>query len=193
MPAYTYNVVNVVATAMFDRDLDLDAITNSAKVEIYPNPMLISLVVRLNVATALVFRSGKAVIAGAKSIRDVTRAVKRLAEIFRDAGIVIGRAEVFIQNIVVKADFGANINLDLASALLEEDVLYDPEQFPGIILRLEDPKATALIFSSGIAIIAGLRREEDVAKAVEKIYDKLQNTKSLIPREQQQIPNIHLA
>jgi transcription initiation factor TFIID TATA-box-binding protein len=93
----------------------------------------------------------------------------------------------------VKADFGANINLDLASALLEEDVLYDPEQFPGIILRLEDPKATALIFSSGIAIIAGLRREEDVAKAVEKIYDKLQNTKSLIPREQQQIPNIHLA
>ena len=161
MPAYTYNVVNVVATAMFDRDLDLDAITNSAKVEIYPNPMLISLVVRLNVATALVFRSGKAVIAGAKSIRDVTRAVKRLAEIFRDAGLDIGKARIIIQNIVVQADFDADINLDRASALIEGDVLYEPEQFPGIVLRLEDPKATALIFSSGRAIIAGLRREEE--------------------------------
>jgi transcription initiation factor TFIID TATA-box-binding protein len=192
VPAYTYNVVNVVATVMFGRDLDLDAIMNSAKAEIYPNPMLASLVVRLDGATALVFRSGKAVISGAKSIRDVARAVKRLAEIFRDAGIAIGKAMIVIQNIVVQADFGANINLDLASLLLEGDVLYEPEQFPGIVLRLEDPKATALIFASGRAIIAGLRREEDIAETVEKIYNELQRAESLIPREQQ-IPNIHVA
>jgi transcription initiation factor TFIID TATA-box-binding protein len=92
----------------------------------------------------------------------------------------------------VQADFGANINLDLASVLLEGDVLYEPEQFPGIVLRLEDPKATALIFSSGRAIIAGLRREEDIAETVEKIYNELQRAESLIQREQQ-IPNIHVA
>jgi transcription initiation factor TFIID TATA-box-binding protein len=180
-----YNIVNIVATVMFDRDLDLGAIHYSTKAEIYPNARLASLVVRLDDATALVFKSGKAVISGAKSIRDVTRAVKRLAEIFRDVGIAIGRAEIVIQNIVVQADFGANINLDLASELIEGDVLYEPEQFPGIILRLEDPEATALIFSSGRAVIAGLRREEDIAKTVEKIYNELQNTESLIPREQQ--------
>ena len=61
----------------------------------------------------------------------------------------------------MQADFDADINLDRASALIEGDVLYEPEQFPGIVLRLEDPKATALIFSSGRAIIAGLRREEE--------------------------------
>jgi transcription initiation factor TFIID TATA-box-binding protein len=170
---------------MFNRDLDLDAIMNSTKAEIYPNPTLASLVVRLDGATALVFRSGKAVISGAKSIKEVARAVKRLAEIFRDAGIAIGRAKIIIQNIVVQADFGADINLDYASALLEGDVLYEPEQFPGIVLRLEDPEATALIFSSGRAIIAGLRREEDIAETVEKIYNELQRTKSLIPRKQQ--------
>jgi transcription initiation factor TFIID TATA-box-binding protein len=76
---------------------------------------------------------------------------------------------------------------------LRGDTLYEPEQFPGIVLRLEDPKATTLIFASGRAIIAGLRREEDIAKIVEKIYDELQRTKSLIPREQEQIPNIHVA
>lgn len=185
VPAYTYNVVNIVATAIFDRDLDLDAILNSTKAEIYPNTRLASLVVKLDGATALVFRSGKAVISGAKSIKDVARAVKRLAEIFRDAGLDIGKARIIIQNIVVQADFGADINLDRASVLLEGDTLYEPEQFPGIILRLEDPKATALIFSSGMAIIAGLRREEDRAETVEKIYDELQRAESLIPREQQ--------
>jgi transcription initiation factor TFIID TATA-box-binding protein len=182
-----YNIVNMVATVMFDRELDLGAITDSAKAEIYPNPVSASLVVRLDGATALVFKPGKAVISGAKSIRDVTRAVKRLVEIFRDAGLDIGRAEIVIQNIVVQADFGANVNLDRASALLDGDVLYDPEQFPGIIVRLEDPKATVLIFSSGKAIITGLRREEDIAKTVEKIYNELQRTKSLIPREQMPI------
>jgi transcription initiation factor TFIID TATA-box-binding protein len=182
-----YNIVNIVATVMFDRDLDLDAIKDSAKAEIYPNPTLASLVVRLDGATALVFKPGKAVIPGAKSIRDVTKAVKRLAEIFRDVGLDIGRAEIVIQNIVVQADFGANVNLDRASELIEGDVLYEPEQFPGIILRLEDPKATALIFSSGRAIIAGLRREEDIAKTVEKIYNELQRAESLIPREQMPI------
>jgi TATA-box binding protein (TBP) (component of TFIID and TFIIIB) len=49
-----------------------------------------------------------------------------------------------------------------------------------------------LIFSSGRAIIAGLRREEDIAETVEKIYNELQRAESLIPREQQ-IPNIHVA
>jgi transcription initiation factor TFIID TATA-box-binding protein len=182
--ALKYNIVSIVATVMFDRDLDLDAIMDSAKAEIYPNTVLSALVVRLDCATALVFRSGKAVIAGAKSIRDVARAVKRLAEIFRDVGIAIGRAKIVIQNIVVQANFDADINLDRASALIEGDVLYEPEQFPGIVLRLEDPKATALIFASGRAIIAGLRREEDIAETVEKIYNELQRTKSLIPREQ---------
>jgi transcription initiation factor TFIID TATA-box-binding protein len=182
--APTYNIVNIVATAIFDRDLDLDAIMNSAKADIYPNPTIAALVVRLDGATVLVFRSGKAVISGAKSIKDVAGAVKRLAEIFRDAGIAIGKARIIIQNIVAQADFGANINLFYAAVLLEGDTLYEPEQFPGIVLRLEDPKATALIFSSGRAIIAGLRREEDIAETVEKIYNELQRTKSLIPREQ---------
>jgi transcription initiation factor TFIID TATA-box-binding protein len=114
-----YNVVNIVATVMFDRDLDLDAVENSAKANIYPNPMLASLVVRLDGATALVFKSGKAVISGAKSIKEVARAVKRFAEIFRDAGLDIGRAKIITQNIVVQTDFGANVNLDRASVLLE--------------------------------------------------------------------------
>lgn len=117
MPAY--NVVNIVATVMFDRDLDLDAVENSAKANIYPNPMLASLVFRLDGATALVFKSGKAVISGAKSIKEVARAVKRFAEIFRDAGLDIGRAKIITQNIVVQTDFGANVNLDRASVLLE--------------------------------------------------------------------------
>jgi transcription initiation factor TFIID TATA-box-binding protein len=114
-----YNVVNIVATVMFDRDLDLDAVENSAKANIYPNPMLASLVFRLDGATALVFKSGKAVISGAKSIKEVARAVKRFAEIFRDAGLDIGRAKIITQNIVVQTDFGANVNLDRASVLLE--------------------------------------------------------------------------
>jgi transcription initiation factor TFIID TATA-box-binding protein len=47
--------------------------------------------------------------------------------------------------------------------------MYEPEQFPGAIYRMNDPKVVLLVFSSGKLVITGARREEQVYEAVERM------------------------
>ena len=54
-----------------------------------------------------------------------------------------------------------------------ENVEYEPEQFPGLVYRVKEPKAVILIFSSGRIVCVGARSTEDVSKAVEKVSEKL--------------------
>jgi transcription initiation factor TFIID TATA-box-binding protein len=50
-----------------------------------------------------------------------------------------------------------------------ENVMYEPEQFPGLIYRMTEPKVVLLVFASGKLVITGAKREEQVHEAVEKI------------------------
>ena len=51
--------------------------------------------------------------------------------------------------------------------------MYEPEQFPGLIYRMENPKAVILIFSSGKLVCTGAKKEEEVHQAVMKLHQKL--------------------
>jgi transcription initiation factor TFIID TATA-box-binding protein len=73
-----------------------------------------------------------------------------------------------IQNIVAKADLGVKINLNkLASSL--EIIEYDPESFPGLTLKLKDPKATFLIFGTGKIVITGCKNVKVMKGACAKV------------------------
>jgi transcription initiation factor TFIID TATA-box-binding protein len=49
--------------------------------------------------------------------------------------------------------------------------IYEPEQFPGLMLRLAAPtNATVLLFSSGKAIITGLRSEQSAQVACDELF-----------------------
>ncbi|MGC8662239.1 MAG: hypothetical protein ACP5RT_00410 [Candidatus Micrarchaeia archaeon] len=70
-----------------------------------------------------------------------------------------------IQNIVVSADFHATINLyDLSRNVKEVD--YEPEQFPGAIFRIKDPKAVIILFKNGKLICTGSSTEADIKKVL---------------------------
>ena len=85
-----------------------------------------------------------------------------------------------IQNIVTSADLGARINLNkIAMSLTLDKIEYEPEQFPGLVYRLDDPKVVVLLFGSGKLIITGGKVHEDAERAVDKIYQDLQNLKML--------------
>ena len=47
--------------------------------------------------------------------------------------------------------------------------MYEPEQFPGAIYRMAEPKVVILIFSTGKLVITGAKEEKQVHEAVEKI------------------------
>ena len=59
--------------------------------------------------------------------------------------------------------------LDLFKTAMESDnVEYEPEQFPGAILRIHEPKLTLLLFKNGKLICAGAKNEELLKKGLRK-------------------------
>ena len=75
-----------------------------------------------------------------------------------------------IQNIVSSADLSCNINLK-EIALQVHRTSYNPAKFTGLIMRIKEPKTTALIFPNGKMVCLGAKNEEDSYKAC-KVYAK---------------------
>ena len=86
--------------------------------------------------------------------------------------------EVKVENIVASTVFAEKLDLDVISQSLEETE-YEPEQFPGLVYRLKEPKAGLLIFSSGKIVCAGARNTKDVSKAAEKLFEELSSLRLL--------------
>ncbi|MCC6004975.1 MAG: hypothetical protein LM590_11620 [Thermofilum sp.] len=77
-----------------------------------------------------------------------------------------------VQNIVASANLRGTVDLERAAFLLENS-MYEPEQFPGLIYRMQDPKVVLLIFSSGKVVCTGAKKEEEVKRAVDNIHRTL--------------------
>ena len=52
--------------------------------------------------------------------------------------------------------------------------MYEPEQFPGLIYRMDDPKVVILLFASGKLVCTGAKKEENVYEAVCKLHETLE-------------------
>jgi len=65
-----------------------------------------------------------------------------------------------------------NLN-NLTFHLPFDKVEYEPEQFPGLIYRLDYPKVVCLIFGSGKMVITGARHKDEILDAVQIIQDEL--------------------
>lgn len=79
-----------------------------------------------------------------------------------------------IENIVASVSLGIRIPLEKLVEHLEVTE-YEPEQFPGLVYRIKDPKAATLIFSSGKIVCTGARKIEDIEYAVKTISKKLKS------------------
>jgi len=95
--------------------------------------------------------------------------------------VIMAEPRIEIQNMVACADLKARIDLeDLALNLRK--TIYEPENFPGLIYVMDEPKVTLLLFTNGKIVCAGAKSENDVYRAVAKIHDTLE-TKGLIEPE----------
>jgi hypothetical protein len=109
----------------------------------------------------------------AKSEASARTAIRRVADQLKAHGIVIvGKPEAKIENIVASGDLGGIISLEDVAARLTR-TLYEPEQFPGLVYRMDEPKVVILIFASGKLVIAGTKREADLWLAAEKLKETL--------------------
>ena len=81
-----------------------------------------------------------------------------------------GKKEIKIVNIVVSTGLEKEIPLEKMAATLP-NTEYNPEQFPGLVLRIKDPKTSALIFSSGKVVCTGARTMGDVDRSIQSIIN----------------------
>jgi len=112
---------------------------------------------------------------GAKSLEHVKTAIDLVAKQIGAAGIPVNKnPEIVVQNIVATSDLAAQIDLNaIAISLGGGKVEYEPEQFPGLVYRIDEPKVVVLLFGSGKLVCTGARTPADVEKAVEKITAEL--------------------
>jgi transcription initiation factor TFIID TATA-box-binding protein len=171
------SIENVVASASLDQKIDLLAIMKVFRnVEYRPKqfPGLVFRLKRPKTAT-LIFGSGKMVCTGAKSEKMARSAVKKVVRELKNNGIIIlGKPKIVIQNIVASANLHGKIDLETAADIME-NVMYEPEQFPGLIYRMGEPKVVMLLFASGKLVCTGAKHEDMVREAVEKLHEILED------------------
>jgi transcription initiation factor TFIID TATA-box-binding protein len=174
-PDISIRIENVVASGKLDHELDLQFISRVAPSAEYRPEVFPGLVYRLRKpkSVSLIFSSGKIVCAGAKSERQAKMAINKVVEELKMKGIVIaGNPLVRIDNIVASADMRGQIDLE-GMAESKRGTLYEPEQFPALIYRSEDPRVVMLVFSSGRVICSGAKRERDAKRALYKLFEEL--------------------
>ena len=171
-----YKVVNIVASVNVKEEIDLYRIARKYK-DIEWNPERFpGLTMRIPKpkSCVLIFKTGKLIVTGVSKENDVYTVTNYVIERLKNAGIHIkSEPEIKIQNVVASGDLGSEINLDMASILMER-AIYEPEVFPGMIYRMNKPKAAYLIFSSGKIVIAGAKTEEIIKEGVEKLKSQLE-------------------
>ncbi len=167
-----FKIENVVATVVvkITEKIDLNQIARKlSDVEYNPErfPGLVMRIVKPK-ATILIFSTGKMVVTGMRQASEAPNVVEKVVKNIRKAGIKVSNPEITIQNIVASGDLHTNIDLNMATIVMEH-AMYEPEVFPGLIYRMQDPKTVFLIFSTGRIVCTGAKNKEIVREAVLKL------------------------
>ena len=178
MPVFdaSIRVQNVVASVTLNQKIDLNAVVKGNPLVEYRPEKFPGLVYRLKKpkTAILIFRTGKMVCTGAKSEKESKKAVLKVVKELKKSGIIIiGKPEIKVVNIVASANLLGRIELEDCAYSLGR-TMYEPEQFPGLIYRMDEPKVVILLFASGKLVCTGATKEEDVYEAVAKLHKNLE-------------------
>lgn len=170
-------VHNVVASGGFDKKVPLTRLSVGLKRTEYEPEQFPGLVYRLDnpKAAALIFNSGKIVCTGTKSVAQAHEAVANLLKDIQEIDPEVTAVnDLTIQNMVASTFFPTELNLNKIAFDLE-GTEYEPEQFPGLVYRLDGPKVVFLLFKSGKVICTGAKSHEMIEESVIKLRANLKD------------------
>ncbi|MBN2052154.1 TATA-box-binding protein [Candidatus Woesearchaeota archaeon] len=172
-------VVNIVVSTSLEHDIPLEKMAATLSNTEYNPEQFPGLVIRIKdpKTSALIFSSGKVVCTGARSMEKVHESIERIIESLKKIGIKITiTPKINIQNIVASGNIGMDLNLNVLAMKLD-NTEYEPEQFPGLVYKLMEAKATFLLFSNGKVVCTGTKSEQEVHAALDKLVETLKAVK----------------
>lgn len=175
-------IQNIVATASLGTKVPLVKLVQSQANTEYNPEQFPGLVLRIKKpkSAVLVFSSGNLVCTGTKSVKQVEEVIVQVIKQLRKIGVrVKEKPKINVQNIVASGSINITMNLnDLALKL--ENTEYEPEQFPGLVYKLDEPNATFLLFSNGKLVCTGTKNRAQLEEAMKKL---LKRTKEVVKKK----------
>jgi transcription initiation factor TFIID TATA-box-binding protein len=172
---YDVGIVNIVVSTSLEHDVPLEKMAATLSNTEYNPEQFPGLVIRIKdpKTSALIFSSGKIVCTGAKTLEKVEESIQQIIKHLAKINIKITiKPKIKIQNVVASGDIYKALNLNELAMQLE-NTEYEPEQFPGLVYKLIDARATFLLFSNGKIVCTGTRGQEEVDNAVKMLIDRL--------------------
>jgi len=168
-------IVNIVVSTSLQHDVPLEKMASSLSNTEYNPEQFPGLVLRIREpkTSALVFSSGNVVCTGARNMDEVKEAIKKVIKSLQKIGIKITiEPRITVQNMVAAGDINMDLNLN-SLAMKLNNTEYEPEQFPGLVYKLREAKATFLLFSNGKIVCTGTKSEKEVEEALDKLIVNL--------------------
>jgi transcription initiation factor TFIID TATA-box-binding protein len=182
-----YKIVNLVASSSLGAGLDLYNLATAIPEVEYEPEQFPGAILKMDEprVSLLLFKNGNIIISGASCEKDIKTAIKKATKIIGEVqkGVTLKeRVSYKIVNLVATSNLNKQIDLFNAAVTLD-NIEYEPEQFPGAIVRLFNPKLTMLLFKNGKLICAGAKSEEDIVKGLNKLKKVLAGQKDVNTEE----------
>jgi transcription initiation factor TFIID TATA-box-binding protein len=168
-------IQNIVATTSLGKDVALTKLAKTVQNTEYNPEQFPGLVLRIKEpkSAVLVFSSGNLVCTGTKSIAQVRKVIDEVIKTLKKINVkVTGKPKITVQNIVASGSIDIPLNLNFL-ALELENTEYEPEQFPGLVYKLEEPTATFLLFSNGKLVCTGTKNNEQLEASMDQFIKKI--------------------
>jgi len=165
-----YTIVNLVASENLNATLDLYNLAITIPNVEYEPEQFPGAILKLKEpkVSMLLFKNGKVICSGASNEGEIALAIKKASKLIHEIqkSVKIQRnVKYTVVNLVATANLNQSLDL-FETAMKLDNVEYEPEQFPGAILRLSDPKLTLLLFKNGKMICAGAKKESLLRKGL---------------------------
>jgi len=164
-------IVNIVVSTSLEHDIPLEKMAAVLPNTEYNPEQFPGLVIRIKdpKTSALIFSSGKVVCTGARTLEKVEESIEKIIEALKKINIDIKiKPKITVQNVVASGSIGMDLNLNKLAMKLD-NTEYEPEQFPGLVYKLHEMKATFLLFSNGKIVCTGTKGKDQVMAAVQRL------------------------
>jgi len=164
-------VENIVATTSLGKEVPLTKLARTQSNTEYNPEQFPGLVLRIEKpkSAVLVFSSGNLVCTGTKSVAQVKQVIEAVIKQIAKIGVkVTDKPKITVENIVASGSIDLSLNLNVL-ALQLENTEYEPEQFPGLVYKLENPPATFLLFSNGKLVCTGTKNKQQLEDSMTQL------------------------